>query len=65
MYGVHTGGTYGVCVCVCVCVCVTDLLELLYPAAHSVHLNALLAVLSMQLRDGLFLLGTVMLHLLQ
>lgn len=42
-----------------------DLLELFYPAPQSVHLNALLAVLGLQLRDGLLLLGAVELDLLQ
>lgn len=42
-----------------------DLLEFFYPAPQSVHLNALLAVLGLQLRDGLFLLRAVELDLLQ
>lgn len=44
---------------------VPDLLELLYPAPQTVHLYALLAVLDLQLRDGLFLLSAVKLDLLQ
>lgn len=42
-----------------------DLLKLLYPSPQTVHLDALLAVLHLQLRDGLFLLGAVVLYLLQ
>lgn len=42
-----------------------DLLEFLDPAPQSVHLDALMAVLGLQLRDGLFLLGAVELDLLQ
>lgn len=43
----------------------SDLLQLLYPAPQTVHLDALLAVLHLQLRDGLFLLGAVELDFLQ
>lgn len=42
-----------------------DLLQLLQPTAQAVHLHALLAVLGLQLRDGLFLLGGRQLDLLQ
>lgn len=41
-----------------------DLLKLFYPPAQAVRLDALLAVLGLQLRDGLFLLGGVKLDLL-
>lgn len=42
-----------------------DLLELLYPAPQSIHLDALLAILGLQLRDGLFLKRALELDLLQ
>lgn len=49
----------------CLDVSRSDLLQLLYPAPQSVHLYILMAVLGLQLRDGLLLLGAVQLGLLQ
>ena len=42
----------------------THLLQLLHPAAQRVRLQALLALLGLQLRHRLLLLGAVVLHLL-
>lgn len=42
-----------------------DLVELVYPAPQALHLDVLLVVLELQLRDGLFLLAAVQLQLLQ
>lgn len=42
-----------------------DLVELVYPAPQTLHLYVLLAVLELQLGDGLFLLAAVELELLQ
>lgn len=50
--------------CVVASELLTDLLKLLYPAPQTVHLNALLAVLGLKLRDALFLLGAVELQVL-
>lgn len=44
---------------------VPDLVELVYPAPQTLHLYVLLAVLELQLGDGLFLLAAVELELLQ
>lgn len=44
---------------------VPDLVELVYPAPQALHLYVLLAVLQLQLGDGLFLLAAVELELLQ
>lgn len=43
----------------------SDLVELVYPALQALHLDVLLVVLELQLRDGLFLLAAVELQLLQ
>lgn len=44
---------------------VPDLVELVYSAPQTLHLYVLLAVLELQLGDGLFLLAAVELDLLQ